>query len=159
MPSAASDAPFKPPENAKAKTLPAEDSEPVVRCTSFTQWISVTVWSGSRVGCGDGVVCAGQAQGAAVRHALPSVFFCNILRRYAPEIVAKKEKERQLQQPYHACVHPAPAARLPLAHSHMPPSATCRPPQSHSRLQQSTRATRIMAGSTTRRSRTCLLWG
>jgi len=37
MPSAASDAPFKPPENAKAKTLPAEDSEPVVRGASFSQ--------------------------------------------------------------------------------------------------------------------------
>jgi hypothetical protein len=76
MPSAVSDAPFKPPEkDAKAKTLPSEDSEPVVTASAAAS-------------------AAATSSFVQVKPKEP---------QYMPDIAAKKDKHQQ-QSTFHSCV-------------------------------------------------------
>lgn len=87
MPSAASDAPFKPPEkDSKAKTLPSDDSEPVVSATT-----------------------AASASATSFVQAKPKE------TNYAPEVVPKKEKQQHHNQAYHTDLPPAPKLLPPAA--------------------------------------------
>ncbi len=76
MPSASTDAPFKPPEKDKAKTLPAEDTEPAAAVASSAATSSF-------------------AQAKPREPQQP---------QYAPESLPKKEKQQQHHH-RHAAAH------------------------------------------------------
>ncbi len=93
-----------------------------------------------------------------MRHALPSLFFVTSCAGTPPKLWPRRRGSFS-SRTTRACSLRLLRACLSPFLSHLRPSATCPPPQNHCRLQLNTRATRIMAASMTRRSRTYLLWG